>query len=38
MPWPKKVAVAILLKAKRSGDKRLQGKAKDSLRTKGRKK
>lgn len=31
MPWPKKQAVAILLKAKRSGDRGLEEKAKASL-------
>ena len=31
MPWPRKQAVAILLKAKRSGDRRLEAKAKASL-------
>ena len=31
MPWPKKQSVAILMKAKRSGDKSLERKAKDSL-------
>ena len=31
MPWPRKQAVAILLKAKRKGDKKLTAKAKASI-------
>ena len=31
MPWPRKQAVAILLKAKRKGDKKLAAKAKASI-------
>ena len=31
MPWPRKQAVAILLRAKRSGDRQLEEKAKASL-------
>ena len=37
MPWPRDQSIAILLKAQRSGNKRLAKKAKDSLRGKGRK-
>lgn len=31
MPWPRKQAVAIMLRAKRSGDRALEEKAKRSL-------
>ena len=34
MPWDRDQSVAILLKAQRSGNKRLAGKAKASLRKK----
>ena len=39
MPWPRKQAVAILIKAKRKGDTRLAKKAKSSIgpKRKGRK-
>lgn len=37
MPWPRSQAVAIMLKAKRSGNTKLASKAKDSLRGKKRK-
>ena len=38
MPWPRKQAVAILLTAKRKGDKKLAAKAKASIGPKRRKK
>ena len=34
MPWPRDQSIAILLKAQRSGNKKLAKKAKDSLRGK----
>lgn len=37
MPWPKRQATAILLKARRTGDARLAAKARKSLRRKPRK-
>ena len=33
MPWPKRQAIAIMLKAKRSGDKPLEKKAKGYLKS-----
>ena len=34
MPWPQQQSIAILVKARRSGDTRLEAKARNSLRGK----